>query len=103
MNRLYLTAVALGVAGLLFCSGCGRLPGRPTSADIELKPESVHDFGRLFQQNCSGCHGEKGQGNVAIALNNPIYFSIANDDVIRRVTSLGVPGTMMPAGANHLV
>jgi cytochrome c oxidase cbb3-type subunit 3 len=97
MNRTFPIAVLIGAAGLLFSPGCGRLPGRPTSADIELKPEKVHDFGRLFQQNCSGCHGENGKGNGAFALNNPIYFSIADDSVIRRVTSLGVPGTMMPA------
>jgi cytochrome c oxidase cbb3-type subunit 3 len=97
MNRTFPIAVVIGVAALLFCPGCGRMPGRPTSADIELKPDEVHDFDRLFQQNCSGCHGENGRGNGALALNNPVYFSIADDSVIRRVTSSGVPGTMMPA------
>src|SRR6266566_3577774 len=93
--RLYF--FTLCVVGLLFCIGCDRLPGKPTTADIELKPQAVRDFATLYRQNCSGCHGPEGKGNGAIALNNPIYLAIAPDGVLRHTTSLGVPGTMMPA------
>ncbi len=87
----------LCLAGLLFCIGCDRLPGKPTAADIELKPQQVRDFAALYRQNCSGCHGRDGKGNGALALNNPIYLAIASDQVLRHTTSLGVPGTIMPA------
>jgi len=87
----------LCLAGLLFCIGCDRLPGKPTAADIELKPQQVRDFAALYRQNCSGCHGRDGKGNGALALNNPIYLAIASDEVLRHTTSVGVPGTMMPA------
>jgi len=83
---------------LLLCAGC-RPPGQPTEADIELKPEEVRDFAVLYKQNCAGCHGKDGKGNTALALANPVYLVIANDDVIRRATSSGVPGSLMPAFA----
>jgi mono/diheme cytochrome c family protein len=85
------------ILGLVLCIGCDRLPGKPTAADIELKPQQVRDFATLYRQNCSGCHGRDGKGNGALALNNPIYLTIASDEVLRRTMSLGVPGTMMPA------
>src|SRR6267378_2366777 len=78
---------ALCIAGLLFCIGCDRLPGKPTTADIELKPQEVRDFAALYRQNCSGCHGQEGKGNGAIA----------PDEILRHRTSLGVRRTMMPA------
>jgi cytochrome c oxidase cbb3-type subunit 3/ubiquinol-cytochrome c reductase cytochrome c subunit len=83
-------SVALGL-------GCGRLPGKPTPADVEIEPRQVRDFVALFRQNCSGCHGADGRGNGALALNNPTYLAIANDDILRHATSYGVPGTLMPA------
>jgi mono/diheme cytochrome c family protein len=89
--------LALSVSGLLLCIGCDRLPGKPTAADIELKPQQVRDFATLYRQNCSGCHGPDGKGNGALALDNPIYLAIASDEVLRHTVSLGVPGTMMPA------
>ena len=95
--NLRLTYLACCIMALLSCLGCGRLPGKPTAADVELEPRQVRDFAALFRQNCSGCHGEDGRGNGALALNNPTYLAIANDDTLRRATSYGVPGTLMPA------
>jgi mono/diheme cytochrome c family protein len=80
----------------LACAGCGRLPGKPTPADVELKPRQVRDFGLLYSENCAGCHGPDGTGNCALALANPVYLAIANDDTLRRVTGRGIPGTLMP-------
>jgi mono/diheme cytochrome c family protein len=83
--------------GLLGCLGCNRLPGRPTPADIALTPQQVTNFAVLYHQNCSGCHGQDGGGNGALALNNPIFLAIANDEALRQATAYGVPGTPMPA------
>jgi mono/diheme cytochrome c family protein len=40
-----------------------------------------------------------GQGGAAIALANPVFLAIADDTVIRRIASNGVPGTPMSAFA----
>ena len=40
-----------------------------------------------------------GKGGAALALANPVFLAIANDSVIRRIASNGVPGTPMPAFA----
>jgi cytochrome c oxidase cbb3-type subunit 3 len=97
MKRWPVPLACLSIASSLLLAGCGRLPGQPSPADIELKPENVRDFAALYNLNCAGCHGENGKGNAALALNNPVYLTIASDASLRQATSLGVPGTMMPA------
>jgi len=84
-----------GFVALLLGLGC-RPPGKPSEADVELKPEQVRDFARLYNQNCAGCHGTDGKGNTALALANPIYLAIASDDIIRSATANGVRGSLMP-------
>ena len=94
--RSPLSTLACCVLATLACAGCGRLPGKPTPADVALKPRQVRDFALLYSENCSGCHGPEGKGNGALALANPVYLAIASDDTLRRVTTLGVHGTLMP-------
>jgi mono/diheme cytochrome c family protein len=77
-------------------TGCGRLPGKPTKADVPIKPREVRDFALLYGDNCAGCHGPDGKGNCALALANPVYLAIADDEILRRVTARGVPDTLMP-------
>ncbi|MGO9200999.1 MAG: cytochrome c [Limisphaerales bacterium] len=92
------TRLVLLIPCLAACSlwvGC-RPPGKPTSADIERKPEEVRDFAVLYRQNCAGCHGQDGKGDAALALANPIYLAIANDDTIRGIITSGVHGSLMP-------
>src|SRR5436190_7068101 len=96
--RAHVVAYILSAAALMLCAGC-KPPGKPTAADIELKPEEVRDFAVLYQQNCAGCHGQDGKGNSALALGNPVYLAIASDDIIRRAITSGIPGSMMPAFA----
>lgn len=59
-------------------------------------PKQVRNFAELYRLNCAGCHGVEGKGNGAMALANPVYLAIVNDDTLRRVTAEGVPGTLMP-------
>jgi cytochrome c oxidase cbb3-type subunit 3 len=97
MNRR-MSSLLVCLATLALGVGC-RPPGRPTSADIELKPAEVHDFAALYSLNCAGCHGAEGKGNAALGLANPIYLAIASDDTIRHVITSGVRGSLMPAFA----
>jgi cytochrome c oxidase cbb3-type subunit 3 len=94
-----MTRPAIVLAALLaFTSGCGT---RNPADSAVIPPSKVMDFDSLYARNCSGCHGPDGKGGGAIGLGDPVYFAIADDAVIRRVTSNGVAGTSMPAFAQH--
>jgi cytochrome c oxidase cbb3-type subunit 3 len=84
---------------VLVCSGCSSSPGRPAADAIPVDPEDIVDFGILYAHNCAGCHGPDGKGGASLALANPLYLAIADDSTMRRVTTLGVAGTLMPAFA----
>jgi mono/diheme cytochrome c family protein len=94
----YVGGYTLWAIALLLCAGC-QPPGKPTTADIELKPDEVRDFAAIYHQNCAGCHGQDGRGNTALALANPVYLAIASDATIRRATASGIRGSLMPAFA----
>ncbi len=93
-----MSSIVFCLAALFIFAGC-QPPGKPISADVELKPAEVRDFPALYAQNCAGCHGPEGRGNGALALANPVYLAIASDDVIRRATASGIKGSLMPAFA----
>ncbi len=79
--------------------GCSDAPGRPRPGAMPVVPNEVLDFGTLYRQNCSGCHGADGKGGAAIALDNPVYLAIADDAILQRGTANGISGTSMPAFA----
>ncbi len=93
-----LASLLAGLAVIALGTGC-QPPGRPTNADIELKPAEVHDFTTLYNLNCAGCHGLEGKGNAAFGLANPVYLAIASHDTIRKAIAVGVRGSLMPAFA----
>jgi mono/diheme cytochrome c family protein len=80
-------------------SACGTPPGQPRSGSEILAPNEVLEFGTLYSENCAGCHGESGRGGAAMALADPVYLAIADEQAMRKVTVNGVPGTAMPAFA----
>jgi cytochrome c oxidase cbb3-type subunit III len=104
MTRRVILLAALILAALLDTTACGTrdsAPGRPAADSQVIPPNKIMDFSLLYARNCSGCHGPDGQNGVAIGLGNPVYLAIADDATIRRVTADGVPGTAMPAFAQH--
>jgi len=85
---------------VLALSRCGPAPGRPTAAEIDVRPDHVTDFALLYSENCAGCHGPSGRGGAgAIGLANAVYLAVADDAVLRRAAATGVSGTQMPAFA----
>lgn len=97
-----LVAVAIvPVVMLLVCAACSSGPGVDRTEPAVLPPSEVVDFKQIYGHNCAGCHGLDGNGGAAIALANPVFLAIADDTVIRRIASNGVPGTPMPAFAQR--
>lgn len=55
----------------------------------------------LWQLNCASCHGEHGQGVDAPALNSQQFLGSVTDEQMRRIISVGISGTEMPAWSNE--
>jgi cytochrome c oxidase cbb3-type subunit 3 len=85
--------------GAIFLAGCSTSPGKPAAGSETIAPNEVMEFGTLYAQNCAGCHGAEGRGGAAIALGDPVYLAIADDDAMRKVIANGVRGTAMAAFA----
>lgn len=96
-----LFALTSGLLAAILVGGCDSLPGRPTQADLPLRPTNVTDFATLYGESCAGCHGADGKSGAAIAMNNPVYLGLIDDASMRRVIAAGVPGTAMPPFAQN--
>src|SRR5881397_205149 len=79
--------------------GCGSPHGKPRKGSETLAPNEVVEFGTLYAQNCSGCHGREGRGGAAIGLADPVYLAIADAAAISDTIAGGVRRTAMPAFA----
>src|ERR1700735_4336497 len=79
--------------------GCADAPWKQIAASTPIVPDEISDFNVLYSENCAGCHGSEGRGGAAIALGDPVYLAIADDTILRRAASNGIPGTSMPAFA----
>ena len=94
MRREGQLVVALAVA----MAACGARRGDSSGPPIDAivpRPDAVTAFAPLYAANCAGCHGAEGRGGAALALADPVYLAIADDEAIRRVIRDGVSGTGM--------
>ena len=98
MTFRLLVLAAVGLSALGLC-GCTNAPGRPRAGKMPVVPSEVSDFGTLYGQNCAGCHGADGKGGAAIALANPVYLAVADEEILRNATASGISATSMPAFA----
>jgi len=91
--------LALTLAAVLVLSACSHLSGKPAPGPEVPRPDSILDPAVLYSQNCAGCHGAEGKNGPAMALSDPVYLAIVDDDTLRRTISKGRPGTAMSAFA----
>jgi len=98
MIARWLTPVLLAVCGMAF-TACENAPGKPLPGEEVIAPSELTDFDTLYSQSCSGCHGAAGKGGAALALGDPVYLAVVDDATLRKVSSNGIPGTMMTAFA----
>src|SRR5271170_382502 len=102
MKRIQKKTSLLAWAGLLLSTlmcGCANAPGKQVAASTPIVPNEISDFNVLYGDNCAGCHGPEGRNGAAIALGDPVYLAIADDTILRRAATSGIPGTSMPAFA----
>jgi mono/diheme cytochrome c family protein len=98
LRTLLHPGVWLTLGTLLLC-GCDLSHGRPGKDSETLAPDEIADFKILYAENCAGCHGANGRGGAAIALADPVYLAIADEQAMRKAVANGVRGTSMPAFA----
>jgi mono/diheme cytochrome c family protein len=98
MSRIpYLSAFV--VLPLVLLSACSTPNGQPQKGSEPVAPNQVVDFGTLYAQNCAACHGAQGRGGASIALANPVYLAIVDENTVHKVVANGVRATSMPAFA----
>ena len=90
---------AFAVLPLVLLSACGIPNGQPQKGPEVVGPNQVVDFGTLYGQNCAACHGAEGRGGASIALANPVYLAIVDQNAVHSIVANGVRGTSMPAFA----
>jgi mono/diheme cytochrome c family protein len=74
---------------------------RRSDAFAQQQAALVSSGGHLWRLNCAACHGDKGQGVDAPALNSKQFLQSVTDEQIQRIASVGVSGTSMPAWSNE--
>jgi cytochrome c oxidase cbb3-type subunit 3 len=82
---------------VLTVDACTRLPGKPGPGPEVPRPDAVLDPVTLYRANCAGCHGRDGQHGPAMALSDPVYLAIADNETLRSTIANGRPGTAMSA------
>jgi cytochrome c oxidase cbb3-type subunit III len=81
-----------------WAAGCD-FPGQPRDDDRYIPPRKEMTFKALFQHNCVGCHGAKGELGPAPPLNDKLFRALIPDAELQHVIAEGRPGTLMPAFA----
>jgi putative heme-binding domain-containing protein len=79
-----------GACVLLLTAGALQAQHSYTAADVE-------DGARIYQANCSGCHGPEGDLVPGVNFAHGQFLSVKSDEDLQRVILKGIPGTPMPA------
>ena len=74
-------------------------PDRIAEASKSLNKIGLTRGRELFVDNCTSCHGTRGEGGLGPALNNKILLTNASDEVLVETIRAGRPNTTMPAWA----
>lgn len=90
---LLLTLVLVIGVGAAFAQEDSRLK----EATIKLNKANVLHGRQLYVDNCTSCHGTRGEGIVGPALNNKTLLTKASDEVLFATIRIGRPNTTMPA------
>ena len=93
MVGLLLTLALVASLGMAFTSEDARMEKATTAQ----QKASILRGRQLYVDNCTSCHGTRGEGNVGPALNNITLLKKAPDEVLFAAIVAGRPSTVMPA------
>jgi cytochrome c oxidase cbb3-type subunit 3 len=63
----------------------------------ETSSTAAHNRGAAtYARACAGCHGDRGQGESAGAIANPVFLALISDQELRRIIITGRPDLAMP-------
>ena len=90
---IVLTAVLIAAVTMAFVNEAAR------TADVSAAAQktSMQRGRQLYVDNCTTCHGSRGEGNVGPALNNSVFLKKASNAVMFATITSGRPSTVMPA------
>ncbi|MBE9515895.1 MAG: c-type cytochrome [Proteobacteria bacterium] len=74
------------------CVGSGTIAAKDNSSQADISWGA-----RLYSENCSACHGNKGKGGVGVPLGLPAFINNVDNDYLGKTIKLGRPGRIMPA------
>jgi putative heme-binding domain-containing protein len=80
----------VSISALLFLVTALRAQHTYTATDVE-------DGARVYQANCSGCHGPEGDLIEGVNFSRGQFLSVKSDEDLQHVILKGIPGTPMPA------
>ena len=97
-NRWMIAGVVL-MALLILAFPAYRLyePGARDAARDAHRASMVAQGARLFDLQCTGCHGPAARGGTAPALNSQQFLATASDEQIASLIAVGIPGSPMAA------
>ena len=79
-----------GAGVLVLAAGSLQAQHSYTATDVE-------DGARVYQANCSVCHGPEGDLVPGVNFSHGQFLSVKTDEDLQRVMLNGIPGTPMPA------
>jgi cytochrome c oxidase cbb3-type subunit III len=93
-SRVLALVIALAAGGVGAAGGCSSSPSVPADPTLAKGQQ-------IYNQNCSSCHGEKGEGVLGPRL---IGIAKTYPDVTKQIAviSNGVKGSSMPAWKDKL-
>ncbi len=95
---LILTVLVVGAIAFAWFTEADRL----SAVESKLKQASTMRGRELYVDNCTSCHGTRGEGGLGPALNNKTLLKNASDPVLIMTINAGRPNTTMPAwGQNN--
>lgn len=92
VGLLLTLALIAGVGAAFF-----REDARLAEAATRLNKANIVRGRQLYVDNCTSCHGTRGEGGAGPALNNKALLAKASDLVLFATIRAGRPNTLMPA------